>query len=145
MPNKEFITGRLLNWSLSDQMTRVVIVVGVAYEADVDQALELMREAAEEHEHVLDDPAPVLSFEGFGDSSLTLILRAFLSSLEFRVATITELHMAINHKFKEAGIVIPFPQRVLHFEEHQSASGRKELSQRERSGDGDVGWTGESP
>jgi hypothetical protein len=92
VPNKEFVTGRLLNWSLSDQMTRVVVVVGVAYGSDVDKALALMREAAEEHEHVLDDPAPVLSFEGFGDNSLTLILRAYLSSIDYRIATITDLH-----------------------------------------------------
>jgi potassium efflux system protein len=116
VPNKEFITGRLLNWSLSDQMTRVVIVVGVAYGSDVDRALELMREAAEEHEHVLDDPHPVLSFEGFGDNSLTLLLRAYLGSIEHRIATITDLHRAINRKFNEAGIVIAFPQRDIHLD-----------------------------
>jgi potassium efflux system protein len=116
VPNKEFVTGRLLNWSLSDQMTRVVVVVGVAYGSDVDKALALMREAAEEHEHVLDDPAPVLSFEGFGDNSLTLILRAYLSSIEYRIATITDLHKAINRKFTDAGVVIAFPQRDLHLD-----------------------------
>jgi potassium efflux system protein len=130
VPNKEFVTGRLLNWSLSDQMTRVVVVAGVAYGSDVDRALELMREAAEEHEHVLDDPAPILSFEGFGDNSLTLILRAYLSSIDYRIATITDLHKAINRKFAEAGIVIAFPQRDLHLD----ASGplQVELRQPER-------------
>jgi potassium efflux system protein len=116
VPNKEFVTGRLLNWSLSDQMTRVVVVVGVAYGSDVDKALALMREAAQEHEHVLDDPAPILSFEGFGDNSLTLILRAYLSSIDYRIATITDLHKAINRKFADAGIVIAFPQRDLHLD-----------------------------
>jgi potassium efflux system protein len=116
VPNKEFVTGRLLNWSLSDQMTRVVVVAGVAYGSDVDKALALMREAAEEHEHVLDDPAPILSFEGFGDNSLTLILRAYLSSIDYRIATITDLHKAINRKFADAGIVIAFPQRDLHLD-----------------------------
>ncbi|QQO52510.1 MAG: mechanosensitive ion channel [Thiohalocapsa sp. PB-PSB1] len=116
VPNKEFVTGRLLNWSLSDKMTRVVVVAGVAYGSDVDRALSLMREAAQEHEYVLDDPAPILSFEGFGDNSLTLILRAYLSSIEYRIATITDLHKAINRKFAEAGIVIAFPQRDLHLD-----------------------------
>ncbi len=116
VPNKEFITGRLLNWSLSDEMTRVVVVVGVAYGSDVDRALELMREAAEEHEHVLDDPKPILSFEGFGDNALTLILRAYLGSIEYRIATITDLHRAINRKFNEAGIDIAFPQRDVHLD-----------------------------
>jgi potassium efflux system protein len=116
VPNKEFVTGRLLNWSLSDKMTRVVIVVGVAYGSDVERALSLMREAAQEHEHVLDDPAPVLSFEGFGDNSLTLILRAYLSSIDYRVATITDLHKAINSKFAENHINIAFPQRDVHLD-----------------------------
>jgi potassium efflux system protein len=116
VPNKEFVTGRLLNWSLSDQTTRVVVVVGIAYGSDVDRAMALMREAAEETEHVLDDPAPVVSFEGFGDNALTLLLRAYLGSVEHRVATITALHKAINRKFAEAGISIAFPQRDLHME-----------------------------
>jgi potassium efflux system protein len=136
VPNKEFVTGRLLNWSLSDQMTRVVIVVGVAYGSDVDKALALMREAAEEHEHVLDDPAPVLSFEGFGDNSLTLILRAYLSSIDHRIATITDLHKAINRKLAEAGIVIAFPQRDLHLD--TSAPLQVELKDR-RGGSSDTG------
>ncbi len=116
VPNKEFITGRLLNWSLSDQTTRIVITVGVAYGSNVDKALALMQEAAEEHEHVLDDPQPLTSFEGFGDNSLTLLLRAYLGSIDVRVPTTTELHRAINQKFAEAGIVISFPQRDVHLD-----------------------------
>jgi potassium efflux system protein len=116
VPNKEFITGRLLNWSLSDQVTRVMVTVGVAYGTDVEQAHALMREAAEEHERVLKDPEPTLSFEGFGDNSLTLILRAFIDDLDYRVATITDLHKAIYQKFQQAGIGIAFPQRDLHLD-----------------------------
>jgi potassium efflux system protein len=136
VPNKEFVTGRLLNWSLSDQMTRVVVIVGVAYGSDVDRAMALMREAAQEHEHVLDDPAPVLSFEGFGDNSLTLILRAYLSSIEHRIPATTDLHKAINRKLADAGIVIAFPQRDLHLD--TSGPLRVELS-RGGGGSGDVG------
>jgi len=114
VPNKEFITGRLLNWSLSDQVNRIVVVVGVAYETDVDKAHELMIEAAEENEYVIKDPGPVVSFEGFGDNSLTLLLRAYIDNLDHRLATITMLHKAINNKFAQAGISIAFPQRDLH-------------------------------
>ncbi len=116
VPNKEFITGRLLNWSLSDQVVRIVIVVGVAYGTDVEKALELMRDAAEENEKVIDDPKSVVSFEGFGDNSLTLLLRAYIDDLDCRVPTITALHKAINRKFEEAGITIAFPQRDLHLD-----------------------------
>ena len=116
VPNKEFITGRLLNWSLSDQVTRLMVVVGVAYGSDVDQAHALMREAALEHPRVLDDPKPALSFEGFGDNSLTLILRAYIDDLDYRLATITDLHKAIYAKFQQAGISIAFPQRDIHLD-----------------------------
>jgi small-conductance mechanosensitive channel len=116
VPNKEFITGRLLNWSLSDQVTRVMVTVGVAYGTDVEKAHALMQEAAAEHERVLQDPAPVLTFEAFGDNSLTLTLRAFIDDLDYRLATITDLHKAINRKFEQAGINIAFPQRDLHLD-----------------------------
>ncbi|MEN8108365.1 MAG: mechanosensitive ion channel domain-containing protein [Pseudomonadota bacterium] len=116
VPNKEFITGRLLNWSLSDTVTRLVIPVGVAYGSDVRNAIALMIEAAGENERVLDDPKPYVSFEEFGDNSLLLVLRCFLDSLEYRLATISDLHTAINDKFEAAGIVISFPQRDLHLD-----------------------------
>ena len=114
VPNKEFITGRLLNWTLTDQMIRVVVPVGIAYGSDVDKALDLMAEAAAENEYVLRDPEPLLTFEEFGDNALVLNLRCYLGSLEHRWETRTALFKAINKKFETAGIVIAFPQRDLH-------------------------------
>jgi len=116
VPNKEFITSHLLNWTLTEPITRVRIPVGIAYGSDVVQAMILMKEAAEEHEKVMDDPAPSVIFESFGDNALGLLLRAFLPSLENRVSTNTDLHKAINHKFNEAGIVIAFPQRDIQLD-----------------------------
>jgi potassium efflux system protein len=72
-----------------------------------------MKEAAEEHEHVLHEPSPILSFEGFGDNALTLKLRAYV---EHRLSTITEPHKAINRELEQAGIVIAFPQRDMHLD-----------------------------
>jgi potassium efflux system protein len=114
VPNKEFITGRLLNWTLSDNLNRVVITVGVDYGSDVTRALELLEQAAREHEHVLEDPAPLITFEGFGDNALTLVLRCYLESLDNRLAATSELHQSINEKFRAAGISIAFPQRDVH-------------------------------
>jgi potassium efflux system protein len=116
VPNKEFITGRLLNWSLSDQVTRIVIAIGVAYGSDVDQAMVLITEAAQENPHVLPDPPPFTGFEGFGDNSLNLNLRCFIDSIEYRLSTISELHQTINRKLNAAGIVIAYPQRDLHLD-----------------------------
>ncbi len=114
VPNKEFITGRLLNWTLSDKVNRVVVEVGLAYGADTDLARELLLKAANEHPMVLKDPAAIASFEGFGDNSLNVILRAFLPTLDNRLQVITDLHTAINRSFRDAGLEIAYPQRDLH-------------------------------
>jgi len=119
VPNKEFITGRLLNWSLSDQTTRLRIPVGIAYDSDVKKAMALMNEAAEENNAVLDDPEPSVVFEAFGDSTLQLMLRCFVGLQDDRMPAMTALHEAINQKFHEAGIVMAFPQRDVHLNTSQ--------------------------
>lgn len=119
VPNKEFITGRLLNWTLTDQLNRVVITVGVEYGSDTRKALQLLSEVASENPRVLKDPAPLINFEGFDDNSLRLVLRCYLNSLEYRLAVTTELHQAIDDTFRAAGIVIAFPQRDVHLDASQ--------------------------
>lgn len=126
VPNKEFITGRLLNWSLSDPVTRIMVVAGVRYGTDIDRAHALMREAAVEHPRVLEDPAPVLTFEAFGEHSLTLILRAYIDELDKRLATITDLHRAIHAKFLAEGIEIAPPRRTLRLEQPEALRVRLE-------------------
>lgn len=114
IPNKNFITGQLINWTLTDTVNRVFITVGVAYGTDTREARELIRKAADEHSNVLKDPEPIISFEAFGDNALTLNLRAYLGNMDKRLLTITELHQAILDKFREADIEIAFPQRDVH-------------------------------
>ena len=114
VPNKEFVTGRLLNWTLSDATNRIVIEVGVAYGSDTRRACALLLEAAAEAPLVLKDPPPLATFEGFGDSTLNLILRCYLPNLDQRLPVISELHATIDGKFRTAGIEIAFPQRDLH-------------------------------
>jgi len=116
VPNKEFITGRLLNWSLSDQTTRLVLAVGIAYGSPVRQAMDLLEEAAAQNPNVLDEPSPTVIFETFGDNALGLLLRCFVDSIDLRVSTISALNEAINEKFNAAGITIAFPQRDLHLD-----------------------------
>jgi len=119
VPNKEFITSRLLNWSLTDPVTRIHVPVGIAYGSDVQKAMKLMAEAAAENESVLDDPKHYVIFTLFGDNSLNLELRAFLGSIEDRLLVVSKLHEVINKKFNEAGIVISFPQRDVHLDTTQ--------------------------
>jgi len=116
VPNKEFVTGRLLNWTLTDPMARIVVRVGIAYGSDIALALRLVREAADEHERVVAEPEPFVIFEEFGDSALIIVLRCYIESLDYRLQTQSELNLAIDGKFRDAGIVIAFPQRDLHLD-----------------------------
>ena len=116
VPNKEFITEQLLNWSLSDPTARLIIPVGVAYGSDIPKARELLLEAAVENERVLDDPAPKVMFFNFGDNTLDLQLRCFIGNVDFRLQTISEINEAINEKFNAADICIAFPQRDVHLD-----------------------------
>ncbi len=114
VPNKEFVTGRLINWSLSDAVLRVDVPVGIAYGSNTGRAVEVLRRVAEENPDVLEDPPPQVLFLGFGDSSLSFELRAFSPDVGHVLPIRHQLHMAIDRAFREAGIEIAFPQRDLH-------------------------------
>jgi len=116
IPNKSFITGTLINWTLSDTVNRVIITVGVGYGSDTRKAMELMQEVALEHPDILDDPPPRITFELFGDNSLNLLMRGYLNDIDKRLTVITDLHQMILERFREAGIEIAFPQRDLHLD-----------------------------
>ncbi|MHC4828590.1 MAG: mechanosensitive ion channel domain-containing protein, partial [Planctomycetota bacterium] len=114
IPNKEFVTTRINNWSLSDPILRIILPVGVAYGSDTQKATQLLLDVARACQHVLDDPPPRALFLGFGDSSLNLELRVFIPSIDSFLTTRHELHEAIDKAFREAGIEIAFPQRDIH-------------------------------
>jgi potassium efflux system protein len=114
VPNKEFITGRLVNWSLSDPVTRVMVYVQIAYGSDIQKTMSIMSKAAEENAWVLKSPAPFVTIDGFVDNRLKLNLRCYIGLIEHRLRTVTALHEEIIRKFKEEGIVVPAPQRDLN-------------------------------
>lgn len=114
VPNKEFVTSRLLNWTLSDKVNRVVVEIGIAYGSDTRTAARILREVADLHPLILDDPEPSVTFEAFGDSALKFVLRCYLPDLENRLKTVHELHLEIDRRFREAKIEIAFPQQDVH-------------------------------
>ena len=116
VPNKEFITGKLINWSLSDPITRIVIPVGVVYGSDTALTEQLLLKVARENALVLDKPEPSAYFLGFGDNSLNFELRIFIQNVLRRFELSDRLHHAIDHAFRKAGIVIAFPQRDVHLD-----------------------------
>lgn len=114
VPNKEFVTGTLLNWTLSSSVTRLVIPVGVAYGSDTKRVQELLVDIARSHPEVLDDPAPQAVFELFGESTLNFTVRCFLPSPAERLDATHYINCEIHRRFAEAGIEIAYPQRDLH-------------------------------
>lgn len=119
VPNKEFITGQVLNLTLSDPTSRLIIPVGVAYGSDIPKARELLILAALENERVLTEPAPRVLFYNFGDNTLDMQLRCYIGDVDQRLSVISELNEAINSKFNAAGISIAFPQRDVHLDIQQ--------------------------
>jgi potassium efflux system protein len=114
VPNKNLITGTILNWTLTASINRIIVPVGVAYGTDTEKARQILLQIAADHPNVVDDPPPMATFEEFADSSLALTLRAYLPDVNNRLKTITELHAEIDKRFAAAGIEIAFPQRDLH-------------------------------
>ncbi|WP_419414206.1 mechanosensitive ion channel domain-containing protein [Pontibacter sp. JAM-7] len=114
IPNKNFVTDQLINWSLTDPVTRLVLTVGVAYGSDTELTQRLLMEVAQNHPLVLKEPEPNAFFMAFGASTLDFELRVFVSSMADRLPVTHELNQAIDARFKEHGIEIAFPQLDVH-------------------------------
>jgi potassium efflux system protein len=114
VPNKTFITSQLVNWTLSDAVTRVVIPVGIAYGSDLELAHKVMEETVRSTPLVLAEPAPSVLMVGFGDSSLNFSIRIFVSELSNRLPVAHDLHIRLEKALRAHKIEIPFPQRDIH-------------------------------
>jgi len=114
VPNKEFITQQVVNWSLSDSITRLIIPVGIAYGSDVALARKKLMECALADPLVLKDPEPYAIFRGFGESSLDFELRLYIPNRDSWPTVVDSMHSRIDEAFRKSHIEIAFPQRDLH-------------------------------
>ena len=114
VPNKMFITDKLVNWMLIDPVTRVVFPDGIAYGADEEQALQIIEQVMNGSSLVLKEPKPTVFFVGFGESSLDFSIRVFVRDMEDRFPAADDILRKIRCAFKAHNIEIPFPQRDLH-------------------------------
>ena len=114
VPNKDLISDKLLNWTLSSVVNRISLQFGVAYGTDPVFVRQIVLDAINSNRALLKEPKPMVTFEEFGDSSLNFTLRCCISTIERRWPIIHELNVAINSVLKEHDIEIPFPQRDLH-------------------------------
>lgn len=116
VPNSDFITQAVTNWSHGDPKVRFRLPLGVAYGTDTDKLRRVLLEVATQHPKVLKDPAPDVYFIGFGNSSLDFELGVWTAEMAFNLRRFrSELYFTIEKKLRDAGIEIPFPQRVVHF------------------------------
>ncbi len=115
VPNSQFISSQVINWSHGDPRVRLDIDVGVSYNSDLDTVIKALSEVASEHPQVLNQPRCNVLFRSFGDSAWNLTLCAWILDPKKNHQIRSELNGAIVRKFREHGVEIPFPQRDLHW------------------------------
>jgi len=115
IPNEDLITTQVVNWSFSDKLVRLKIVIGVSYDSDIHAVMRLMVESAASIPRVLANPKPVCQLKNFGDNSIDMELRIWISDPENGVSNVSSaVRVVIWDAFQEHGIEIPFPQRDVH-------------------------------
>jgi potassium-dependent mechanosensitive channel len=114
VPNGALLSEKLVNWTLTDRNRRFEVAVGVAYGSDPRRVIELLLGVAQETPGVLQHPAPMVQFQGFGASSLDFVLRAWTGDSDNWGSIRSELSVRAYDVLNAAGIEIPFPQHDLH-------------------------------
>ena len=115
VPNADFISGTVINWSHGDLRTRLEINVGVSYDSNLDLVLETLLAVGKEHPQVLPVPEPEVLFTGFGDSAWNLRLLVWVGTPKKRRRVSSDIYCEIVRKFRENNVEIPYPQRDLHW------------------------------
>ncbi|WP_169569391.1 mechanosensitive ion channel family protein [Sneathiella limimaris] len=121
VPNEDFITSKVTNWTFTNTRGRVEIHVGVSYDCDIENARELILQAASEHPRCSHDPAPQCFLREFGDSSVNFLLYFWVDDVNMgRFEPHSDVMRTIWRKFKEHDIVIPYPQRDIHIKSQET-------------------------
>jgi small-conductance mechanosensitive channel len=115
VPNSDFISNRVTNWTANDRQVRISVPLGTSYSSDPAAVRKILLDVAKNQPDILDDPAPDVIFQGFGDNSLNFDLRVWTEqSLRTPQILKSNLYYAIFRAFSEQNIEIPFPQRDIH-------------------------------
>ena len=121
VPNSSFLEKNIINWTLSDKEVRTQVKVGVIYGSPVREVKRILLKVADEHTRVKKRPEPFVLFNDFGDNSLIFDLYFWINMTRIMDRRIIEsdIRFRIDELFREAGIVIAFPQRDVHLDTHK--------------------------
>ena len=115
IPNENLITGEVINWSYSQNLVRLRVSVGVAYDADLEKAQQLMLAVTADTQRVLKDPNPACLITGFGDNAVNMEVRVWINDPQNGIASVkSDVFWGIWRRFRENGIEMPYPQRDVH-------------------------------
>lgn len=118
IPNSKLLENTVVNWTLVDRLVRTSVSVGVAYGSPARKVAQLIAQAAEEEDAILNDPLPLVTFEDFGESSLVFEVTYWInSSVEGGLRrTRSNIRFRLDELFEEHNIVIAYPQRDIHLD-----------------------------
>ncbi len=145
IPNADFVSGQVSNYTRGNVLGRIVVPVGVAYGSDTRKVEKILLDIARQHDMVLMNPAPAVDFVGFGADSLDFRIRAVLRDINYGLSVRTEMRHQIVERFAEAGIEIPFAQRDVWLRNPEALAGLMTAPRAaEPEGGGEEGGAGDA-
>ncbi len=137
VPNSDFVSTNVINWTHGDPKIRLNIDVGVSYNSDLDTVIRCLKEVAKEEPEVLNKPEPEVLLRNFGDSAWDMRLNVWINNPKRHRQVRSKVNCAIVRKFRENNVEIPFPQRDINFRNPLSLpdwNGRAPRGDREEKG-----------
>jgi potassium-dependent mechanosensitive channel len=134
VPNGEFISKQLINWTLTNSYRRIELIVGVAYDSELSKVQELISGVIHHHKEVMRFPQPMVLVHEFSDNSVNFRVLFWTSDFDTWTSLKSSILMELFDVFRKNNITIPFPQRDLHI---KSVKGLHELDKQQLLNDGE--------